>query len=140
MNQKHCQKDPLGTVPTSPWRCWGVRAVSPAGSPPGDLRNAPGSRGARVGPQGFRGPLQGQLVPREVAGSLPPHCHPEPPINPTHSQLRREAVQRPDGAGIHNGACTGGARRRAEGSSPTRPARGPGPIGTARADRCCQQR
>ena len=84
-------------------------------------------------PQGFRGALKGQLVPRKVPGSLPPHCNPEPPINPVHSQLRSEALQRPDRAGIHNAACMGDASRRGEGSSPTRPARGPGPFGTAQA-------
>ena len=76
MNKSVAKKTHLEQPPPLPGDPGGWGGVSPAGSPPGDLPNASGGRGAQVGPRGFRGPLRGQRVPREVAGSLPPHCHP----------------------------------------------------------------
>ena len=99
--QKRGQEDPLGTAPSSPWRSWGVGRCQPHWEPPrGPPQCTRGQRSSGGSPRLLRTPAGATGTQRGCWVPAPTRS----PINPTHSQLRPEALQRPDGAGVHDGA------------------------------------
>lgn len=71
MNQKHCQKDPLGTVPTSAWRSWGVRLSAPLGAPQGTSAMHQGAEELGWVPKAFEDPCRGNWYPERLLGPCP---------------------------------------------------------------------